>query len=260
MNTLKAFQEFVKDVFPGEEIDIDVNKAVSEFEEFYPDVVKIIQKDDEFFNVERIVFGRNISVIQPRDALWTNLFGCMLASFLHGDIRKKTEKVLGLIKNFWNASGQENEEMTRILNDEKSESRFKELIDFVLNTRIVKVCKNMLETFDFSDIELNVEDPREIIEMIKDPDNPIVNKLKKRVETAIQDRIRRGELSPQMIEQEIEMVKRKALGIFGNMFNDALGGRRADVPSAVLTGNSPEARRQRMLARMQRKLDEKNSK
>ena len=260
MNTSKFLEEFAKAVFPGEEIDIDVSKAVSEFEEFYPDIVKIIQKDESFFRVERIVFGRNLSDVENREALWNNMIGCMLASFLHGDIRKKTEKIVGLIKNIWNASGQENDEVTRILNDEKSESRFKELIDFVLNTRMVKVCKSMLETFDFSDIELSIDDPKEIIEMIKDPNNPIVHKIKKRVETAIQDKLKRGELSPQMIEQEIETIKRKVIGLFGDMFNDALGGRRGDIPSAVLTGNSPEARRQRMLARMQRRLDEKNSK
>jgi hypothetical protein len=39
-----------------------------------------------------------------------------------------------------------------------------------------------------------------------------------------------------------------------------LGGRRGETPVATLMGNSPEARRQRMIARMQRKLREKNSK
>lgn len=260
MNTSKFLEQFVKDVFPGEEIDIDVKKAVSEFEEFYPDIVKIIQKDNTFFDVDRIVFGRNLSKVDNREVVWENLFGCMLASFLHGDIRKKTEKIIGLIKNIWNASGQENDEITRILNDENSESRFKELIDFILNTRMVKVCKSMLETFDFSDIELTIDDPKQIIEMIKDPENPVVKTIQKRVQTAIEERMKRGELSPQIIEQEIETIKRKVISIFGNMFNDALGGRRGDIPSAVLTGNSPEARRQRMLARMQRRLDEKNSK
>jgi hypothetical protein len=50
------------------------------------------------------------------------------------------------------------------------------------------------------------------------------------------------------------------MGLFGNIFNDAIGGRKADVPSSVMIGNSPEARRQRMLARLQRKVQEKNSK
>ena len=60
---------------------------------------------------------------------------------------------------------------------------------------------------------------------------------------------------------EIEAIKAKVMSLFGNVFNDALGGRRqGNVPAAAIMGNSPEARRQRMIARMQRKLQEKNSK
>jgi hypothetical protein len=57
----------------------------------------------------------------------------------------------------------------------------------------------------------------------------------------------------------MEAVKAKITSIFGNIFNDALGGRQTDIPSAALLGNSPEARRQRMLARLQKKQREKNS-
>jgi hypothetical protein len=50
------------------------------------------------------------------------------------------------------------------------------------------------------------------------------------------------------------------MSLFGNIFNDALGGRKSDVSASTLMANSPEARRQRMIARMQRKVREKNSK
>ena len=79
-------------------------------------------------------------------------------------------------------------------------------------------------------------------------------------EDTIENKIKRGETNQQAIIQEVETIKAKAIGLFGNIFNDALGGRKADVSSAVMLGNTPEARRQRMIARMQRKLHEKNSK
>jgi hypothetical protein len=63
-----------------------------------------------------------------------------------------------------------------------------------------------------------------------------------------------------VIIREIETIKAKVIDLFGNVFKDALGGRRAEVPSAVMVGNSPEARRARMIARLQRKLRDKNSK
>lgn len=259
MDISKIFEEFCNEVFPGEEITIDVKKAADEFEEFYPDVVKIIQKDASFFDVERIVFGRNLSTVSDRDKVWNNLPACLFASFLHGDIRKKVDKVVGLVKNIWNASGQENDEISKVLNDEASQSKFEEIIEFVLNTRLVKIFKNLMETIDISEFELNIESPEQVIEMIKNPENPVVKKMMDKIQGIIQDKVKRGEINQQIITQEVETIKAKVISLFGNIFNDALGGRHADVPAAVLMGNTPEARRQRMIARMQRKLNEKNS-
>jgi hypothetical protein len=98
------------------------------------------------------------------------------------------------------------------------------------------------------------------VEMIKDPENPVVKTMMSKVHGMIEEKMKRGEINQQVIIQEVETIKAKAIGLFGNIFNDALGGRKSDVPSTVLMGNSPEARRQRMIARMQRKLHEKNSK
>lgn len=247
-------------MFPGDEITIDVKKAVDEFEVFYPDIVKIIQKDTSFFDTERIVFNRNLSLVENRDLVWANLPACMFASFLHGDIKKKADKVIGLIKNIWNSSGQENNEITRILNDEASSGRFEELIQFILESRIAKIFKNLMETIDLSEFEINVESPEELIELVKNPENPVIKSMIAKIQKILEDKVKRGEINQQAITQEIETIKAKVISLFGDIFNDALGGRRADVPAAVLMGNTPEARRQRMIARMQRKLHEKNSK
>jgi len=81
-----------------------------------------------------------------------------------------------------------------------------------------------------------------------------------KIHGTIRQRIQRGDFSQQTISHEIEAIKAKVMSLFGNIFNEALGGRRGETPVATLMGNSPEARRQRMIARMQRKLREKNSK
>lgn len=260
MDTQKIFEEFCKEVFPGEEIQIDLRKNVDEFEIFYPDIVKIIHKDLAFFDTERIVFGRNLSEVADKDVVWDNLPACMFASFLHGDIKKKADKVVGLVKNIWNASGQQNDDITNILNDEASHGRFEEIIQFILESRIAKIFKNLMETIDISEFEINIENPEQLIEMIKNPENPIVQKMIHKIQGIIEEKVKRGEINQQVIVQEIETIKAKAISLFGNIFNDALGGRQADVPATVLMANTPEARRQRMIARMQRKLHEKNSK
>jgi hypothetical protein len=259
MDTRKIFEEFCSEVFPGEEIQIDLRTNVDEFEAFYPEIVKIIHKDVTFFDVERTVFGRNLSNVDDRDKVWNNLPACLFASFLHGDIKKKANKVIGLVKNIWNASGQENDDITKVLNDEASQSRFEEIIQFILESRIAKIFKNLMETIDISEFDINIESPEELIEMIKNPENPIIQKAIQRIQGIIEEKVKRGEINQQVIVQEIETIKAKVISLFGNIFNDALGGRQADVPAAVLMGNTPEARRQRMIARMQRKVQDKNS-
>jgi hypothetical protein len=263
MDVKEVFTHFCKEIFPGETIELNVAANVEEFESFYPAIVQIIQKDVAFFSQDRIVFGRNLSDLDESkyETILKNIIPCMLTSFFHGDIKSKVSKVSGIVKNLWNASGQQNDAITKILNDEASEGRFKEILDYILNSRLVKIFTDLMESFDPSDFELNVTDPAELIELIKDPENPAIKKVITKIQNTIKERIRRGDFNQNTIANEIEAIKAKVMGLFGNVFNDALGGRRqGGAPPAALMGNSPEARRQRMVARLQRKLQEKNSK
>jgi hypothetical protein len=263
MDIAGVLKQFVTDIFPDETIEINIDSAVAEFEAFYPHVSLIIQKDSSFFNEDRTVFGRNLSKLEDtkRGLIFKSLVPCMIASFFHGDIKQKVGKISDIVKNLWNASGQKNDAVTNILNDEASEGRFKDILDFVLQSRLVKIFTSIMESFDMSEFELNIEDPAELIEMMKNPENPAIKKIVTKIQNTIKDKIRKGEFDQNTIANEIEAIKAKVMSLFGNVFNDALGGRRqGNVPAAAIMGNSPEARRQRMIARMQRKLQEKNSK
>jgi hypothetical protein len=184
----------------------------------------------------------------------------MVACFFHGDIREKVGTLSSLIKNIWNSSGQKNDEISAVLNSEKSEGHFKEILDFVLNSRLAKIFTKLVETIDISDFDLKIENTDELIEMLKNPENPKIQATIQKVQAMIKDKVRKGEIDQNVIIREIETIKAKVIDLFGNVFKDALGGRRAEVPSAVMVGNSPEARRARMIARLQRKLRDKNSK
>jgi hypothetical protein len=117
----------------------------------------------------------------------------------------------------------------------------------------------IMEEFDVSDLELDLEDPAKLMETLKNPNHPAIQKLVQKFQRILQDKFRRGDFTQAEMTREIETVKAKVIGIFGNVFNDALGQRRGNIPAAVLMGNSPEARRARMVARLQKKLSEKNS-
>lgn len=268
MDAKVVFDGFLKDLHTAFNISIpeySIDTEVSALEErYYPEVVKILQRDAGFFDTDRLFCGINLSELWRREetqheTIWKHVQVCMIASFMHGDIREKIGKLTSTFKSIWNSSGQENEEVNRILNDEKSEDYLKEILDYVMETRLAKIFTQLVEEFDISDIELNFNNPQELIDTLRNPESPIMKKVVTRVQAMIQRRMERGEFTQSQLVSEIEGIKAKITGLFGNIFNEALGGRRADVPSGVLMGNSPEARRQRMLARLQRKQRDKNS-
>lgn len=263
---LNDFFSYLKTVDPEFEIPTySLDEAVTELEDGYSQhILKILQKDETFFSEDRMLCGVNLSTYvneSSRDEIWKHLQSSIFASFLHGDIKGKLTKILETAKNLWNSSGQENDEISRILNDENSQSHIQELIDYLSETRIAKLCMQLFEEVNFEDManELNFENPAELIEMMKNPENPVMKRIIDRIQGKLKQKMERGEITQQIIVGEIEAIKTRIQGLFGNMFNEMLGGRRADVPATVLMGNTPEARRQRMLARLQKKQREKNS-
>ena len=255
----------VKKTCPDKNPVITVDEDVKSFEIFYPEVLKVIQKDSSIFSVERIVFGVNISDAWTckgeKDDLWKSLHTCLLASFLHGDLKEKITPLVDMFKSYWSGTGTDNAEVTRILNDAESENKFKEILAFIADTRIARLFMSIMEQIDITELGFNFEKPEEIIEIVKNPEHPISAKIITRIQNIIKTKIQRGEINQTQIQAEVEQIKTKIASIFGSMFKDALGigGGGAEVPAAVLMGNSPEARRQRMIARLQKKQREKTS-
>jgi Glu-tRNA(Gln) amidotransferase subunit E-like FAD-binding protein len=167
--------------------------------------------------------------------------------------------MIDIFKSYWTKTGTDSDEINKILNDKASENHFKEILEFIMNTRIAKIFTEIVEKIDVKALNINVENPDELIEMIKNPEHPTIKKIITKIQNMLKDKMKRGELTQQQITAEVEAIKAKVTSIFGNIFNDAMGLNRGETPAAVLVGNSPEARRQRMLARLQKKQRDKNS-
>ena len=268
MEAPKIFEEFAADLrtaFSVSIAEIDVDETAKYIEKnFFPQVLKIVQKDDDFFAEERWLYGVNLSSLwssvetssKTKEAIWKHVQLCCIASFLHGDIK---EKIGSLMDTFKGIFAGKNDEISKILEDEDSQSHFKEILEFVMETKLAKLCMKMAEEIDMSDFEIDVENPEELINMLKNPENPIVKKVITKVQGVIKEKIQKGAITQEEIVREIEAVKAKVMSLFGNVFNDALGGKKGDIPASAMMGNSPEARRQRMMARLQKKVREKNS-
>lgn len=264
------FYKELKTTFFKDMPDVEEDEAVTAKHietTYYPHIMKIVQKDASFFSSLITFRSIDISALwneheEHREMIWKNMLTCLIASFFHGDFKDKIGSIINVVKSMWNisSSAQDNDEIGKILNDENNEGHFKDILEYLENTRIAKLFMEIIEQPDLtSEIDLNFEKPQELIELLRNPEHPKMKKVISNIRKLIQKKMQHGSLTEQQIIGEIEGIKAKIQGLFGNVFNDMLGGHKATVPSSVLMSNSPEARRQRMLARLQKKQRDKNS-
>ena len=258
---MEAFQTCLTDLrkeYPSTEFhESDADTNVREIEAMYPGILNLLQKNVDFFQTERILFGVNLSDLEVTDALWKNLHMCLFSSFFHGDIKQKIGTILNTVKSVWSSSGETNSEVERILNDEKTEDYLQEMYEYATNLRSAKVIADILEEIDIESLGLSLENPMELFELVRNPENPTMQKAIASVQKLLRNKLESGQISQQQLMSDVEGIKAKLQNMFGGALNDMLGGRRGETNPALMMSNAPEARRQRMLARLQRKQREK---
>lgn len=266
MEAKKPFKAFLSDLrsnFPDIKFDQFKDDDVSEFEEWcMPRILQIIQKDKAAFEEPFELFGQDIAYLfHKKPAMfWSNIQQCSMGALMSGDIKEKFSKVLDSVKSIWGGSGQSIDEIEKLLGSPEAQSKVSELIEYVMTTRIAGVVTNIIENVDLSDLDVNFDKPEDVASLFQNiQSNPAIQKIMLKLKSVIEEKVRQGEFSREIIMQDIETIKLKLKDIFGDMFNDMLGGRHADVPANVILGNSPEARRARMMARLKRKVNERKN-
>jgi len=258
MDTFKNSLEELQKEYPDvtfSEANEDAN--VTEMEAMYSGVLTLLQKNADFFSSERILYGVNLSELAPSDTMWKALHMCLFSSFFHGDIKKKIGTVLSAVKSLWGNTGETNTEVERLLNDDKTEDYLQEMFDYATNLRSAKVVADIIEEFDVESLGLSFDNPTELMELVRNPENPVMKKAIDSIQKLLKNKLENGQINQQQLMSDIEGIKAKVQSLFGNVFNEMMGGRRGEVGSSVMMSNSPEARRQRMLMRLQRKQREK---
>jgi hypothetical protein len=258
--TFKAFRDKLRSSFPGTEFACYKETDPAEFEQrITPVVLKVIQKDASLFDEEFILFGVDISPLAKTkiDLFWTHFQKCGIAAFLSGDIKEKINKFAETMKGVWGETGKV-DEIEKLLGNEESRSKVSEILEFVMTTRIAKVVMNLAESIDITELGIDFENPEEVLKSFQAEEvSPVMEKIMKKIKETLEDKVRRGEFTKEMLARDIETIKLKVQTAFGDMFSDMLGGRKSAVAPQVILGNSPEARRARMIARLRRKLEER---
>jgi hypothetical protein len=122
----------------------------------------------------------------------------------------------------------------------------------IKNSSLLNVGLAFVETTDFSEIGSSFDPNNLTPESIRE--NPVLRRIQEKFTGLLQSKLRSGELSQQGLAEEMQSFALKFQTLFGDLMTG--GGRRSDVEPKVLLGNTPAARHARMIARMQRKLEE----
>jgi hypothetical protein len=261
--TFKTFLNELKNEFPTTEFATYKDEDVAKFEELItPNILKVLQRDSSLFNDELVIFGVNVSPLYQRnpELFWKNIQACSIAAFLSGDIKEKLGSILETVKGLWGGAGHSTDEIDKLIGNEETQSKVSDLLEFVMSTRIAKVVMSMMDSVDVSELGIDFENPEDVINMFKNiHGNTAVADIMKKMKGIIEEKLKRGDFTKEMIMQDIESIKARVQSAFGDMFNDMLGARQAEVPAEVFMGNSPEARRARMMARLKRKVNERKN-
>jgi hypothetical protein len=230
-----------------------------------PHFMAAIKKDDDLFKEPReFLRGIDFSELykdaseKKKEAIWNYTRMFLMSSYLGSDIM---ETVKGLWSKF---TGKEStDEVDEILKDENTQNGLQDLLETLKETRIFKLGMEVMENLNVEALGLEAIDFTDIpalMEMVKNPEHPVTKKAISSVQKIIEQKMRSGSLKKEDFVREIEMLKEKFKHSIGKLFKTEFFGEQGDRPTASaadLTSNHPEARRARMLARLQRKVAKK---
>lgn len=245
------------------EKEIEVPRASEELfkhieDTFLPHVLRVLKKDNTLLAEVELFPGVKVPWTGSEEE-WDLLNMAILYSVLHGDPKEKFGKIFETIKGVLPG---ESDEISKILDDEETKNSFQEILELVMNTRLASLMGDIAQAVRYDDLEIDFEDPEKVLELLRNPQESVVLKvLTERAQEALKDRIESGKINQQELVREVEMLRAKFQSAFGKYLNemvvgDAGGGTTGNTSGQILS-NHPEARRARMMARLQKKQKEK---
>jgi hypothetical protein len=230
-------------------------------ETFLPHVLRVLKKDNTLLAEVEVFPGVKVPWTGT-DEEWKLLQMALLYSVLHGDPKEKFGKILEAVKGLIPGGSAQSDEISKILEDEETQSSFQEMLELLMNTRLASLIGEIASSMETSDFGIDFENPEAILDMLRNPQgNETLNDIAERAKVILEDKIKTGKINQQELIREIEMLRAKFTSTFGKYLNEMVvgdaGGGTTGNTSAQILSHSPEARRARMLARLQKKQKEK---
>lgn len=228
---------------------------------FLPHLLRVLQKDNTLLADVELFPGMKATWAGDEKE-WKLLHMAILYSVLHGNPQEKFGKILESIKSMIPGGSPQADEISKILEDEENQNSFQEILELVMNTRLASLMGDIVQSIKFDDLNIDFENPEQVLNMMRNPqESPVLQELMERAKSVLEDRVKSGKINQQELVREIEMIRAKFQSAFGKYLNEMIigdaGGGTTGNTSAQILSNSPEARRARMLARLQKKQKEK---
>jgi hypothetical protein len=226
---------------------------------FLPHVLRVIQKENALLSEVEIFPGIKATWWDGSEEAWKHLHMALIYAVLQGNPKEKIGKLIEAAKSL--LPGGHSDEVLEILEDEDTQNSIQEIMELVMNTRLASLVGDIVQSIHLDDLDIKFDDPAQLAEMFRNPtEHPVLKEIMDRAKIVLEDRIQSGKLNQQELAREIEIIRAKFQSSFGKYLNELVVGDSGNTTgntAAQIMSNSPDARRARMLARLQRKQREK---
>ena len=237
-------------------------------ESLLPHLLRVIQKDNTLFlgpTAIQLIPGIDTSEMwDSSDEGWSKVHMALIYSVLHGDPKEKFGKIMETVKSLIPGMGNGADDISKILEDEETQSSLKDILDVVMSTRIAALVGDVVSSLSLDKLGLNMEDPEQLMEILRNPqESPVVKELMERAQIILEEKVKSGKINQHALQQDIELIRAKLQSSFGKYLNEMVtgsAGNTTGTASQTILSSHPEARRARMLARLQKKVQEKSRK
>jgi hypothetical protein len=226
-----------------------------------PHLLRVVKRDDTLFQEIELFPGIKVAW-KPSDDNWKKVQMALVYSFLHGNPKEKFAKIMEAMKGAIPGTAAQADEVQSILEDEETQSSMSEMLELIMSTRLVSLVGDIIQAVNLEDINIDFEDPERLLQMLRNPQqSEILNEIMHRARDVLEEKIRSGKLNQNELRRDIEKIRAKFQSSFGKFLNQAVlgedtGNTTGNTAQQILS-NHPDARRARIMARLQRKHEQK---
>jgi hypothetical protein len=226
-----------------------------------PHLLRVVKRDDTLFQ-EIELFPRIKVAWKPSDDNWKKVQMALVYAVLNGNPKEKFGKLMEAMKGAIPGTAAQADEVQSILEDEETQSSMSEMLELIMSTRLVSLVGDIIQSVDLEGLDIDFEDPERLLQMLRNPQqSEILNEIMMRARAVLEEKIRSGKLNQNELRRDIEKIRAKFQSSFGKFLNQAVlgedtGNTTGNTAQQILS-NHPDARRARILARLQRKHEQK---